>query len=214
MIRLENNATMMFQSTVPAPRRSGKAKGAGSDEPVETDPAQNDVFQSTRPARGATPDSVAQGPAQLVSIHAPRAGRDDGQCVTRCGYDVSIHAPRAGRDQVNAITNPWSTVFQSTRPARGATAGPWATESGDRVSIHAPRAGRDTSRAANSSGNKFQSTRPARGATTSRPIILQVELFQSTRPARGATRPGEDRGRADRVSIHAPRAGRDAGRRA
>ncbi|WP_162141751.1 hypothetical protein, partial [Selenomonas artemidis] len=55
-------------------------------------------FQSTRPVRGAT---RFNGPNQaffLVSIHAPRAGRDD--VLLCCGFlrIVSIHAPRAGRD--------------------------------------------------------------------------------------------------------------------
>jgi len=85
-----------------------------------------------------------------------------------------------------------SKTFQSTRPARGATAkeqhndarvssfNPRAPRGArrerarisafpDAVSIHAPRAGRDTFRAKTSSLNlAFQSTRPARGATGTR----------------------------------------------
>ena len=34
------------------------------------------VFQSTRPVRGATPASKSYVPFQVISIHAPRAGRD------------------------------------------------------------------------------------------------------------------------------------------
>ncbi len=57
-----------------------------------------DRFQSTRPARGAT-----------------RIRR------LRCGMGlVSIHAPRAGRDIIGVLDKP-ALAFQSTRPARGAT---------------------------------------------------------------------------------------------
>ena len=60
-------------------------------------------------------------------------------------------------------------------------------------------------------GKRFQSTRPARGATAAeKHYVAKYAAFQSTRPARGATpRRPHDR-RRGRVSIHAPRAGRDA----
>ena len=79
---------------------------------------------------------------------------------------VSIHAPLAGRDLARVKTTKSSSLFQSTRPLRGATAAAnvierltaefqstrplrGATEAGNgilrihRVSIHAPLAGRD-----------------------------------------------------------------------
>ena len=56
------------------------------------------VFQSTRPVRGATRDPVQRHGEAEVSIHAPRAGRDVGDCSRRVFRQVSIHAPRAGRD--------------------------------------------------------------------------------------------------------------------
>ena len=55
---------------------------------------------------------------------------------------VSIHAPRAGRDP-QSIPPSASPSFQSTRPARGATAGRQLMAQQSDVSIHAPRAGRD-----------------------------------------------------------------------
>ena len=56
----------------------------------------------------------------------------------------------------------------------------------------------------------FQSTRPVRGATLHHAAPPSDPLFQSTRPVRGATvrRGHAHQGRA--ISIHAPRAGRDA----
>ena len=61
--------------------------------------ARSGVFQSTRPVKGATglADDVAD--LYIVSIHAPREGRDP--------Y-MRTQAARGGR-------------FQSTRPVKGAT---------------------------------------------------------------------------------------------
>ena len=57
----------------------------------------------------------------VISIHAPRAGRDKALCIALNKLDgISIHAPRAGRD--------W-------RPDCPRHKFP--------ISIHAPRAGRD-----------------------------------------------------------------------
>ncbi len=126
-------------------------------------------------------------------------------------------------------------LFQSTRPARGATRrfpGPWLPCG---VSIHAPRAGRDSRSAARRSyacrfnpraprgarhaqvgrdwqAAGFQSTRPARGATKVNAILGNTGKFQSTRPARGATVMIADSASPAGVSIHAPRAGRDSAR--
>ena len=78
------------------------------------------MFQSTRPVRGATVSIYRGRVTELVSIHAPRAGRD---LVYPSGckiFWVSIHAPRAGRDMLRM--GEWrGEVFQSTRPVRGAT---------------------------------------------------------------------------------------------
>ena len=57
------------------------------------------LFQSTRPVRGATP------PRYYDKL-----------------YDViSIHAPRAGRDLLSILPTLVIMTFQSTRPVRGAT---------------------------------------------------------------------------------------------
>ena len=100
-----------------------------------------------------------------ISIHAPLAGRDAHGRRDAAGGRISIHAPLAGRDcspvsftlaaknfnprapcgarrTLTALVSLLS-VFQSTRPLRGATprsALPGAPRS---ISIHAPLAGRD-----------------------------------------------------------------------
>ena len=79
----------------------------------------------------------------LISIHAPRAGRDAFLRSATKGGEISIHAPRAGRDpeardswRRGCHFNPRAPCgarqqfndgavvadgFQSTRPVRGAT---------------------------------------------------------------------------------------------
>ena len=80
------------------------------------------MFQSTRPARGATVRPVVPRDGAAVSIHAPRTGRDARPTSTSgpppC---VSIHAPRTGRDLARGEAPGRQLAFQSTRPARGAT---------------------------------------------------------------------------------------------
>jgi len=99
---------------------------------------------------------------------------------------VSIHAPRVGRDQ-QKLTGPLLQEFQSTRPVWGATRG----------------------RSEMLAAMKFQSTRPMWGATA---VVAQPDnkaKFQSTRPVWGATLSISTRQTHFRVSIHAPRVGRD-----
>ena len=152
-------------------------------------PAGHLVFQSTRPARGAT-KRVSRFQFHLhVSIHAPCAGRD--MSMLMCLYLLPCFNPRALRGARLPVLKRWlmSWLFQSTRPARGATrelatcacelmmfqstrparGATYVAGSGDApfaVSIHAPCAGRDcTISDINSTRGLFQSTRPARGAT-------------------------------------------------
>ena len=80
-------------------------------------------FQSTRPVRGATCGPSWYYSRPIISIHAPRAGRDLLSSIASGRYLISIHAPRAGRDNL---------MIPSVR-------GIWS------ISIHAPRAGRDGS---------------------------------------------------------------------
>ena len=105
-------------------------------------------FQSTHPARGATP----------------------GVFCSKGGAGISIHAPREGCDGITAVYEELEQVFQSTHPARGATRRaiirrarnllyfnprtprgvrllPWCvTARRSSISIHAPREGCDTGR--------------------------------------------------------------------
>ena len=103
------------------------------------------IFQSTPPARGATSVRCANRVWQHISIHAPREGGDRIR-IYRCGNInfISIHAPREGGDRDGGLRADRARIsihapreggdgalmerervyfeFQSTPPARGATA--------------------------------------------------------------------------------------------
>ena len=132
---------------------------------------QRKQFQSTLPARGATIDFFFSRDFSGISIHAPRTGSDDfsGEPflimssisihAPRTGSDelqdeivtvvfsISIHAPRTGSDGVSLMRFVDEPRFQSTLPARGATASEVVnTPTHDNISIHAPRTGSDRRR--------------------------------------------------------------------
>ena len=176
------NAALEFQSTRPL-------RGATYPTALRR---RRDSFQSTRPLRGATISPSRPIRGQRISIHAPLAGRDargaraapapppisihaplagrdaDAALLRHAGDGISIHAPLAGRDYNIIFSLYVLTLFQSTRPLRGATRTPQCRSAGDSyfnprapcgarrgsiatatqvisISIHAPLAGRDCS---------------------------------------------------------------------
>ena len=168
------------------------------------------MFQSTRPVRGATVREQDLSDIPLVSIHAPRAGRD------------------AGNRRCRLCTE----VFQSTRPVRGATLPYTIPPSLHRVSIHAPRAGCDDGRTNYLHARRVSIHAPRAGRDIVTPPLhphpegfnprapcgarprwrgcgSTLTEFQSTRPVRGATGLLSFALLPAYVSIHAPRAGRD-----
>ena len=146
-----------------------------------------------------------------ISIHAPRAGRDDedGVHIQDCNA-ISIHAPRAGRDGNPDKKSSSPEGFQSTRPVRGATSSPSLNQVDHGISIHAPRAGRDHPWPGYTwTIHNFNPRAPC-GAR--RPVFANIgeqAVFQSTRPVRGATLSCHLSNTVFNISIHAPRAGRD-----
>ena len=162
-------------------------RGARPDQAPSNSPRYFVSIHAPRAGRDA--DGLLFHHHQKVSIHAPRAGRDRELPAASSRRQVSIHAPRAGRDVCNAPGRPVIAVFQSTRPARGATLGRLYAEWWRRVSIHAPRAGRDARQRITMVDGPaaFQSTRPARGATWQGPcsIARAMRCFNPRAP-RGA----------------------------
>ena len=101
-----------FQSTLPA-------RGATRTSPPKSSPPRNFNPRSPhgeRPLRGWTENP------QRISIHAPRTGSDQAQQQSTQATEISIHAPRTGSDVSSAAGTGKGNTFQSTLPARGATA--------------------------------------------------------------------------------------------
>ena len=194
------------------------------------------AFQSTLPARGATPRGLCTIRFFRISIHAPREGSDIVEKIKGIFKFISIHAPREGSDTRRPYRHGDRQIFQSTLPARGATVSqlpPSLTFSN--FNPRSPRGERHCTRALAARANAFQSTLPARGATLqdfikcntqknfnprsprgerrSMPLTMpKTSPFQSTLPARGATQQGLDVSVMDDISIHAPREGSDSTR--
>src|SRR5580692_2237918 len=120
-----------------------------------------ETFQSTRPVWGATLKHPLHFQLKIVSIHAPRVGRDlpDQNGLSPpsgfnprapCGARPITLSNLAGTCRFNprapcgarlsAGTRAWvEAEFQSTRPVWGATLPPSESTHLDSVSIHAPR---------------------------------------------------------------------------
>ena len=191
----------------------------------------------------------------MISIHAPRKGCDlDRGDLGHGAEGISIHAPRKGcdglasrRDKQKTDFNPrtpqgvrqflrdkgsFGDGFQSTHPARGATATTRARRRRRRISIHAPRKGCDAvPRGLRGKTGDFnprtpQGVRLIAGDELAREIDFNPRTpqgvrhsppraascspaFQSTHPARGATFERGVRRARRAISIHAPRKGCD-----
>ena len=126
---------------------------------------------------------------QSISIHAPRTGSDDNN-----GDDEPcVHAHFNPRSPHGERPKPWlkgmfAIPFQSTLPARGATANNGIT----------------------ADAGQYFNPRSPHGE---RRLILDQNhvqfLFQSTLPARGATAMRKRFMKRCEISIHAPRTGSD-----
>ena len=142
-------------------------------------------------------------------------------CGARLGFQasdalnaiISIHAPRAGRDPASRPPPGRTTEnFNPRAPCGARRRHPAGHPHRVSISIHAPRAGRDTVNAYNLSANtRFQSTRPVRGATRRKRRCNSLPQDFNPRAPCGAR---QNIGRTSYlrlpISIHAPRAGRDA----
>ena len=147
-----------FQSTRPM-RGATLSKASGSSTPNYFNPRApcgarrakrklllipRRYFNPRAPCGARLLGSILAANTQIISIHAPHAGRDGSYSHNHGAQHISIYAPREGRDPRMSAASIRCSKFQSTRPARGAT-------------CLMGRIGRDL--------ELFQSTRPARGAT-------------------------------------------------
>ncbi len=146
--------------------------------------------------------------------------------------NISIHAPRVGRDRKSPEAHGRPRKFQSTRPVWGATQSSMPIRAllsnfnprapcGARLQAwttfyrcwnfnpRAPCGARQQRARHSKKPDGFQSTRPVWGATIRALAASTLVTFQSTRPVWGATIGHRHSARADCISIHAPRVGRD-----
>ena len=187
--------------------------------------------RTPRGVRPRPPPSLCH--SQSISIHAPREGCDHGKFEAYAYInDFNPRTPRGVRHMLRGGgTGPHG--FQSTHPARGATAYTMLSDSLTRISIHAPREGCDFFALPLSHSAQDFNPRTPRGVRLSdlcgissdqinfnprtprgvrRCFICRVQQqkrFQSTHPARGATPPLGSKRRWKAISIHAPREGCD-----
>ena len=105
-------------------------------------------------------------PAGHISTHAPLAGRDRKTSASwKARSDFNPRAP-CGARQPDLCTVSVRSIFQPTRPLRGATNKRCYNTESRNISTHAPLAGRDQVTVGEMFGILgFQPTRPLRGAT-------------------------------------------------
>ena len=125
---------------------------------------------------------------------------------------ISIHAPRVGRDKRNDKQRHHCKNFNPRAPCGARLASQNVPERAEMISIHAPRVGRDPCQCnAHNAHNQFQSTRPVWGATTGRRTSCSTRRYFNPRAPCGARLHEVGKvSAAVKISIHAPRVGRDS----
>ena len=102
-------------------------------------------FQSTLPARGATPPPCGVLLPDAISIHAPRTGSDDFARDSLIIFEISIHAPRTGSDCRRDPPKYLQDIsIHAPRTGSDISGTPYKQTSD--ISIHAPRTGSDSVR--------------------------------------------------------------------
>ena len=130
------------------PRRLGSisihAPRTGSDHYLRSGRLYASRFQSTLPARGATP--VLSGRVPVLIYFNPRSPHGERRSPAPCAGDSRCNFnPRSPHGERRTLRNLVNIVnsFQSTLPARGATSPSVSMPSINDISIHAPRTGSD-----------------------------------------------------------------------
>ena len=125
-----------------------------------------DYFNPRAPCGARPPGSPFAPSLPDFNPRAPCGARHTLPRMIGNALVISIHAPRVGRDLIDNYTFLAASQFQSTRPVWGATSGGAKVEAHTVISIHAPRVGRDADQLlCRGQVSIFQSTRPVWGAT-------------------------------------------------
>ena len=185
----------------------------GRDTAQAVKEAADAGFQSTRPVWGATSRYVLPEAYQRFQSTRPVWGATEtwhGQ--TTAARNFNPRAPYGAR-HVPRWRDIRTLTFQSTRPVWGATKSSVERRAVAAISIHAPRMGRDFIACSQISVFMiFQSTRPVWGATGGGAGWLNCRGNFNPRAPYGARLAVKKlMSREERISIHAPRMGRDPG---
>ena len=179
----------------------------------------------------ATARNVDDG---VISIHAPRTGSDCTRwmpCPATAYFNprsphgerrlYGSHArrlhhfnPRSphGERHIQMFIGFARQRFQSTLPARGATARLWVQLSARSISIHAPRTGSDRIRAGSMITSTDFNPRSPHGERPGRFVAAIYEFVISIHaPRTGSDNQARAHARKGKISIHAPRTGSDPG---
>ena len=161
----------------------------GGDVSPPSDCSKDAEFQSTPPARGATPGGFGR-PAIFTFQSTPPARGATASLSTLTGKTIiSIHAPREGGDSGGRLWVVAANQFQSTPPARGATVHFCMLRPGTRYfNPRPPRGGR-----------------PQLTATFIKIVDISIHA-----PREGGDPDVAIRMLYDGISIHAPREGGDS----
>ena len=115
----------------------------GARHYLETTITDIDLFQSTRPVRGATLGySAALSTFSFQSARPVRGATSSDPKQAGWGQNFNPRAP-CGARRLRAVLAGHKEPFQSARPVRGATINIRSTTKKQLISIRAPRAGRD-----------------------------------------------------------------------
>ena len=182
--------------------------GAGLDVSIMTNTEIQ--FQSTRPVRGGTPGDQREDIQSEISIHPPRAGRDQRVCAIHLGNRYFNPPAPCGAGPIFFLLTNGFFHFNPPAPC-GAGRRPRPAFLPFTISIHPPRAGRDV-------------FRPVLG------VVIEISIHppragRDKSDMQGATRYGHFNPPApcgagppaaenhfiafEAISIHPPRAGRD-----
>ena len=116
----------------------------GGDDSDRSKRQKDGRFQSTPPARGATPASPAGRCCWwYFNPRPPRGGRPAFLCLADHAADISIHAPREGGDYIFRPHGLRQHHFNPRPPRGGRHSHVGHSRCWSLISIHAPREGGD-----------------------------------------------------------------------
>ena len=140
-------------------------------------------FQSTRPVRGGTERNQRRRSTMSISIHPPRAGRDETALREGGKRNISIHPPRAGRDLHDFMEIKRAAYFNPPAPCgagRGLCPPPAAWE-GD-FNPPAPCGAGPFGAASGRSGSDFNPPAPCGAGQRCRPSTRLIMHFNPPAP--------------------------------